>query len=429
MAGTISGTVHLADGNTAGQACVYLYNQNGSYAGVATCTNALGDYVLSGVGTGGYRIAVVDPGGQSPVTWYGDVTDQSAGTVVSAFADSAVTGIDVNQAPIAPMLRGRVADQAGNSLEGVCVSLWFSSTQLRTACTGADGTYEMDDVAPGDYTVSFVDSHGVSPTQWAGTKGALNFYSGVATQAEATPISFTGGPVTVSTRMAPQTGTISGTVHFPAGSPTQHACVYLYNQNGSYAGSSTCTNAQGDYVLSGVVNGSFRIAVVDPLGLTPTTWYGNVTDESEGTVVSGFADSNVSGVDVNLGIAPGSIIGRVTDATGSTGLAGICVYVYAYTPPNGDQPGTVADGATAATCTNSDGYYALTDLPKGNGVYYQVAYVDPTGAIPTQWVVSSDATGTAIGTATSSTPLPDGAITMDAFGYAYESPRLQSAGV
>ena len=428
-AGTISGNVKIADGNTSTQACVYLYYLNGSYTGIGTCTNATGNYVLSGVPNGSYRIAVVDPGGQSPVTWYGNVTDQSAGTVITALADSTMTGMNVIQAPIPAFLRGGVMDAFGNPLEGVCVSLWSGTTQLRTTCTDANGRYQMDNVAAGNYTISFTDAHGVAVTQWAGTKGTLSYYGGVATQAEASPISFTAGPVNVNTRMAPQTGTISGRVHFPAGSPTQSACVYLYFQNGSYSGSSTCTNAQGDYVLSGISNGSYRIAVVDPLGITPTTWYGNVINESDGTVINGFGDLAQTGFDINLGIAPGSIVGRVTDATGETGLAGICVYAYAYTLPDGDQPGQLADGATAATCTNAKGYYAFTDLPKGNGVYYQLAYVDPTGVLPTQWVVSSQASGTATGTTTSPTPLPEGAIPMGALSYAYESPKMQPAGV
>src|SRR5262245_16501547 len=61
--------------------------------------------------------------------------------------------------PDAGSLSGVVVDTAGDPVAGVCVNVSDGSG----AATGSDGRYQVDGVAPGEWTVQFVDCN-PSPT-------------------------------------------------------------------------------------------------------------------------------------------------------------------------------------------------------------------------------------------------------------------------
>ena len=95
----------------------------------------------------------------------------------------------------------------------------------------------------------------------------------------------------------------------------------------------------------------------------------------------------MTGVDVSPAPPTGAVVGRVTNSDGSQGLSNICVYTFSYDRDAKVLSPTVA----AATCTNADGGYALHGLSTTGDANYQLAFVDPSGAYPTQWAVASRA--------------------------------------
>lgn len=384
-----------------------------------------------------YTVSATGGGSGNPVTFSLDAT--STGCTLSeatvTFTGAGTCVIDANQAgnaayDAAPQVQQRIAigssvggtvteSSSGLPLVNVCVSLWNGNAQLRTTCTGADGTYLMPDVAAGTYTVSFFDPTGFHQTKWAG---------GATSQGASTPVEMGDqGAVTVDQALSGVPGSISGTVHNDGLDPSTQECVYLYYPGaaGAFAGQGTCTNDAGAYLLAGMAPGSYVVAFVDPMGLTPTIWSGGAATQADATPIIVAADAAVTGVDVSPLPAPGTIVGQVTGSDGMTTLSNICVYAYRYDSVSHTLSSSTP---TVATCTNAQGGYVLSGLTTGADATYQLAFVDPTGTYPTQWAVARMTAGPSTSFWTSPRLSTFGYMDLSTTPYGYASPSLFAGG-
>lgn len=197
-AGEISGAI---TSNVAKNATLVLTSKDGSI--VYTYELALKDgkenYTLGPVAAGEYKLAVTVHA--CTVTAEQDVT-VAAGQTVNA-AEITVTNQGGN-------VTGKVVDDSGNNVAGVTVSLVKDGQEPITVQTGQDGTYTIEDVLAGEYTIE------VSKDGYA------------APQQEQKVTIITGQTVTVpEIAMVKQVGTISGTVLDQSGNPVGGAKVVL----------------------------------------------------------------------------------------------------------------------------------------------------------------------------------------------------------
>lgn len=197
-AGEISGAI---TSNVAKNATLVLTSKDGSI--VYTYELALKDgkenYTLGPVAAGEYKLAATVHA--CTVTAEQDVT-VAAGQTVNA-AEITVTNQGGN-------VTGKVVDDSGNNVAGVTVSLVKDGQEPITVQTGAEGTYTIEDVLAGEYTIE------VSKDGYA------------APQQEQKVTIITGQTVTVpEIAMVKQVGTISGTVLDQSGNPVGGAKVVL----------------------------------------------------------------------------------------------------------------------------------------------------------------------------------------------------------
>ncbi len=392
--GTVTGTVTDAASKAGlGDVCVYLYAPGGANASYGTCSQADGSFGFGSVAPGTYIVAYADTSAGHYTDWLGGAS--SAGTSSLLVVSPGAT-VDASQsmaaitAPPVNALTGVVTDSmTGQPLANVCAYLWDGVAMLRSSCTDAGGAYSFTDIAPGTYTVEFIDESGSHTTQWS---------ADAATQTNATAVTVTSSSqLTANATMARLPGTVAGTVTDPTtGKPLANICEYLYSPGatGTYAGSATCTNSAGNYVLSGVSAGNYVVAFVDPNGYFQTTWSGGVGVEANATMFTMPAAGQSAGVDVTMGMVPQSVGGIISDATTGLPLANVCVYVY---PWSGTSIGAQS---SYATCSNASGRYLVQVGVAGS---YELAFVDPTGAHPTEW-----SAGTA--GVLSTTPIPGGGL-------------------
>ena len=125
-------------------------------------TNDLGEYRLSGLDAGTYRLRAVYREGRedeldpTPLTiassFYGG-SERPA--VISVRSGSVTDGIDFILNPVRPVtVRGTLRTDAGPFADHVTMWIMGRSGEGGHNASGADGKFEIADVAPGSYTVS-----------------------------------------------------------------------------------------------------------------------------------------------------------------------------------------------------------------------------------------------------------------------------------
>ena len=168
---------------------------------------------------------------------------------------------------------------AGHPVQGIQVSacLTTAGASCVAADTGADGTYSVSGLGPGDYYVTF---RGAS----ANTSAYLtqNYPNIIATAAAGpgTPVHVTLGSVTTNINDAAVLGsTFSGTVTGPGGGPVADICVLPANADGYVTGVTQCTDSAGRYTTEGLPTGTFHLVFLDyESRFFVPQWYDNLPD-------------------------------------------------------------------------------------------------------------------------------------------------------
>ncbi|MCB1245983.1 MAG: carboxypeptidase regulatory-like domain-containing protein, partial [Acidimicrobiia bacterium] len=247
-------------------------------------------------------------------------------------------------------ITGIVRDTGGNPLSGVDVLVHSTGFDPATSTvTGIDGRYEVE-VPPGTYRIRFEVPGG--RTVW---------YLNGSTYAEADPIELTAGEQFAAQDVTIEAGAaIAGHVRGPGGSPVAGATVWGFGPGDLWLGRArTTTDTDGRYVLDGLAELPYRIAVVPPAGLgLKVVWHDAVTPVAPGTT---------DDIDVALAAAA-TITGTVTDQEGRA-LSGVSVT--AWSPID-----TWVAGAGAST--GPDGTYVIEGLSPGE---YRINFrrADKTG--------------------------------------------------
>ncbi len=176
--------------------CVAAVPVSGPGGPGLAATGLRGKYVISGLAPGTYLVqfSPVCIGNLAGVAgqWYQNQTSQANATLVRVNAGQLHSGVDATLAADGG-ISGIVTDAAhGMRLAGLCVTAAdrgpVEGNPPVTAVTATDGSYRINDLEPGSYTVRFAVGCGVKgfKPQW---------YAGASSRSAATPVAVTSNAV------------------------------------------------------------------------------------------------------------------------------------------------------------------------------------------------------------------------------------------
>ena len=382
----------------------------------STTTDPNGDYVFADLPAGDYVVVEITPGNLTDVsdedsTPDGDafdsdkvVDDQIAVTLNAGEVDDGNDFVDENSGSISgSVTEDTTGDGSGDTpQQGVVVELYAVDATgdpvgnpIATTTTAADGSYQFENVSPGDYAVVEVQPAGL----------------GDVSDSDATPEDGNDGdtpvdnliPVTVQPGEADNdndfvdvnSASISGNVSEDengdgnADKPIQGVTIELFadtDADGQPDGTSvlmTTTDSQGNYSFTNLMPGNYVVVQEQPNGLDSVSDQDDSNDgdafDTDTTVdeqiavslESGESDTDNNFVESNLGSISGSVL---EDSNGDgVGDSGLVTTVELYSDTDGDgQPDTLISSVT----TNPDGSFNFSDVPPGN---YVVVEVQPSG--------------------------------------------------
>jgi RHS repeat-associated protein len=341
--GQIKGKVTSAVGGApAAGVSVTAYTSSGAYV-TSTTTAASGEYALSRLATGHYKVDFTSGSTNLVGEYYDDKATLGAASEINVTAGSAVTGIDATLA-LGGEIRGKVSEASdGAGLAYANVSI-LSSSGAGVANVSADsaGNYVVRGLAEGSYKVEFFDSGFES-----------QYYTGKSSLAAADPVAVQGGSATtgIDAAMKPL-ASISGTVTdgvTHAGLENVEVCVFQHEGGGQAC---RTTNASGHYTLSLYAAGRYSVEFF-PSGDYLGQYYDDKESFEEAAEVTVAAGAAVTGLDAALTHA-GHIKGTVTAATGGAALEGIEVCAE-----------STGSGPYSCATTEAGGAYEIGGLSTG----------------------------------------------------------------
>ena len=349
VGGTLSGTVTHGGAPVSG-ICVVADGRVGQpldgvaavVGGDVQVTGPDGTWRATGLNAGNYTVHFHDCRPQRELIdeWYRRSTNPQNATRVAVALGAETSGIDADLVR-GGAIEGRVTDQDGSPVAGLCVAAtWFSTR------TDGDGRYRIGGLPSGLYEVRFASCG--SDTTYRAEYWDDDPFTPTSIQV-AVPETVTGIDAVLD-----WTTTLRGTVRGPDGRGLGRACVAAHDDDGEIVFTRTAPDGTWSLVAG---SGTFRVQVADcEARVYPTRWYEDARTEDAATPIDVPRGGIVDGIDVRLPEG-GSITGRITDAAGQP-AHGACAIV------------TSGPGGGSAR-TGPDGTYVITGLATGE---YTVAF-------------------------------------------------------
>ena len=339
MGGSISGHVYQADGQTpiSGVNVSVSAISSGNITGTKTDSN--GGYTVGGLASGEYAIKASTA--DYLVQYYNRISSAEAATRVTITATEDIPDIDF-RLDLGGKISGRVFQADGATpLFGVVILAEEVNDKhlLVKAVSDLNGAYTLPGLESGDYRISAAFSNYFT-----------QYYDNVTSSTAATLINVSApGVVSNINFTLNQGGSISGRVYRADGlTPLYGASIRAIGENNGYGSS----DSNGDYIISGLVSGSYRIRASVSGYLTQ--YYDNVTSSELASPVNVNAPVNIPNINFKLEMG-GSISGHVYQADGITPISGVSVQAF-----------SVSNSDGKAATTDSDGSYAIRGLASGN---------------------------------------------------------------
>jgi hypothetical protein len=375
--GQISGTVTNASSEPIANVEVDVYDSAGDEVS-SSCTAADGTYTIPALGTGSYDVDFdasgfeefgdfgVFPDECAPVDsyisqYFSDASAPATATAVGVTAGDTHAGVDATLVA-AGQISGTVTDQSDVGLANVEVDVYASGLPVAQACTGSDGTYTVNGLAAGDYSVGFQPAIGFC--YGAGDNYLGQFYDAQTELVDATSVPVTSGEDTPNVNATIATGgEITGTVKNASSQPVGGIAVDLYDSGGDDI-SETCTAADGTYTFGALTTDTYTVGF-DPstVGFGPSPCSGaNYLPQFDGDAAT---DAAATPIGVTEGATP-SVVNATLAAAGA--ISGQVVNA------DGEEVATVGiqilnasnDAIVTAGCTSGNGSYDITGLPTGH---------------------------------------------------------------
>lgn len=371
--GAISGHVTASAGGPAFEASVVATNTSTGESVTVQNDNTTGAYTFAALDPGTYTVGFTDSG--YVPQWWNNKSSAATADPITVTAGQVVTGIDAALASTGcgcGFIQGTVTNASGAPVAGASVSVYPSGGggAIWTATTSSDGTYTANiSPAPGTYQVQF-----------SAPNYTVQWYDNQSSQATATPITVGNGQtitgIDAQLQVAPSnSATLSGSVsNFSAGGPVVGATVVVHNYFG-FDVTQTTTDSSGNWSVSNLAAGVYRLEVQPPAGSNLSSWwYNNEVDLAHSNPIALANGQAITGIETLLasGVA---VSGTVTDAAGP--VAGARVSLFS---------GNAAVGL--ATVTAADGTYSFSGISPG--LSYRVLFDPPPGSADAgQWYNAS----------------------------------------
>jgi hypothetical protein len=354
-----------------------------------TDTSSSGEYTVSALASGAYSVEFYSYGPDSDylTQYYNGKASFLEATKVAVSAGATTPGIDATLLAGGEITGKVTSATSKEALAGVEVCATAGSDEYEDqACadTNLHGEYTLTRLATDEYKVEFESTSGYQ----------TQYYDDQPSFATANEVSVTAGSTTSEIDAALLTaGAISGTVENASGEPitSEDVCVQAFLVSGeseddwSYA-QSAVTNASGQYTITGLQAGSYKIAFADCDQLDSYSatyasstrddvpqYYSGATDWSSASLVVLSAGGVKTGIDAELAAAS-SISGHTySSSNDSDPKSSECVYAQ---QPSGGSPswvsGPLADYYEVSS--NDEGAYGLAHLAPGQK--YVVEFYD-----------------------------------------------------
>lgn len=292
-----------------------------------TSTGPDGTYRSTPMPDGEYRVSFRDAD-SATLYWSGAWSWDDASVISLQVADGTERGGIDATLPDWAEITGVVTDSGGDPLADACVValLAESGSWIQNVSSNPDGSYALTGLPPLELIVRFDDCS-------EERTGITQFYDGVSSEDDATPLSMAPGATTtgIDAELA-EGASLSGTVRDPGGEPLEGVCV------GAVAGdpdagvpydgvAGTSTDEDGTYTMTGLPAGPTRVIFNDcgELGPYLDQWWQGADDLGSATPIELVQGGDVGGIDAQFERAA-VLSGTVTDTSGDA-LEGICVQV------------------------------------------------------------------------------------------------------
>jgi hypothetical protein len=376
--GALTGTVTPAEGGAlsfGSNIYVSAFNSDGSYVANAQVDAGTGEYAVSGLGAGDYRLQFHDLGNAYMTEYYNDKTTLATANTVSVITGATTPNNDVELA-LAGTITGivsQVGDCPLNHASSVSAYAYNNEGELISSVPVRFGTYTLSNLSTGEYRVLFSDSRGFYGDQWS---------HGKFSWATSIPVEVTAG-VTRSnvnaelwTKSAVTGTTITGKVS-PVGGGSLNARSGVYvsaiNSDGGYVSTAFVNTATGQYTVGKLGTGNYRLQFRDTSGVYLDEYFNDKATLATATSVAVTAGVTTANTDIELTLA-GTISGTVSSAGGGSLDGSARVYVYAYSRDGRLLSQGPIDMATGA--------YTAGNLDTGD---YRLYFVDYSNAYASEY--------------------------------------------
>jgi hypothetical protein len=340
---------------------VCAYAPSATYSDECAFTDSSGEYALVGLSPGEYKIEFSPFNDNLLAQYFSAAPSLSQAKAVSVTAGETTPGIDA-ELQEGGRISGEVTAASSKApIADVEVCVYPSTSEVPYGCafTGASGEYTFSGLTTGEYKLSFVPID----------DDLAQYFNGKSSLAEGGTVSVVAGETTAGIDAELQSGgVISGTVtdaSTKAGIEEIEVC--LYTASDVYLYQCTSTGPAGEYSLSGLLGGEYKVEFYGVGALDyATQFYGGTASFAEAKSISLASGGTASGIDAELH-GGGLIVGHVTGAATAFGIEGV------------EACALPRSGGSYGECvyTEFGGEYTLTGLPGGE---YDVEFVVPTGS-------------------------------------------------
>lgn len=375
---SISGTVSASNGITPLSGILitaYSWDQsrNEWLPGKNTVSSDDGSYTIKGLIAGPYRVQFRDSAGDFITEFFGNTPNMEWATYVFVGISQTVSGIDASLEQ-AGKITGTITGPDGLTLHhGIHVDVhqwdsWGSNWQwINGSETGANGDYRVGGLTAGTYRVKFSDEDETYLTEYYHDSLTINGAQDIPVGAAATIHGINASLAEV--------GKISGTITAPDGATTLGGIqVMAYRWNEKWDewleyGDTSYSSSNGNYMISGLVAGNYRVRFRDNIGEYIGEYYGNASGIDSAADIPVGNPLSVTGINASLGKNT-KITGIVTGPDGTTPLEGILVGAYYWNQEDEywgyDEP----------VYTSKDGRYTIYGLSART---YRIGFYDLKG--------------------------------------------------
>ena len=307
----------------------YYKGQNGSWLFTKnTSTNALGQYTLSSLPVGTYRISFADE--RVPKLYvdefYNHVPELAQATDLVLSVNTVLSGID-SQLTKGAQVMGSITNRAGTPITSIYVET-VETTHGHSSFTYADptGAFHISGLRAGAYTLYFDD---IRPRKLYQSE----YFNGATNLIDADIITLTTAQIRTNfnitlTPLAIFSGTVTDAQSHPIPTFPVTAQRYVLSQFGFpywQDENSSLTDANGAYHLEGLPDGIYRVRFGREQDRSYLAEYYDNTIEPQNATTFTMAAGLMQTLNAQMA-HPGAITGRVTDEAGRP-LPRVTVYL------------------------------------------------------------------------------------------------------